>query len=201
MVLGREVGAKVNLLVIIDHYSKWTEIVVVKNKKGSTVRDAFIKGWFLKFGAPAIIVSDMGTEFQNSLWKELSALLQMELKPTPGYTPQQNSIVERDNAKIKYLIRTYAKTTTSWIPLLPFVQAALNQQPHTALAGLSPYQVVFGMRPRDPIEVMKDVSLLSPPTYSPSTSIFNVAQVTGEGQWRFRILIYWLYTIFGNMPF
>ena len=175
-------GATMNLLVMIDHYSKWTEIVALKTKKASDVQAAFINNWFLRYSAPRVIVSDCGKEFLNNLIGEMMQIMQVEVRPTTGYSPQQNSIVERDNGKIKQFLKMYASSNTSWLKLLPYVQAALNIQPHTALAGLSPYEVVFGQKSNDPAAIMVNKA----PPYLTTSSIWNVAQLIEGTHQRYR---------------
>jgi hypothetical protein len=59
------------LLVCIEHFFKWVEVIPLKSKKPSETRDAFIQAMLTRFGAPAEVPTDRGGEFEAEFAKML----------------------------------------------------------------------------------------------------------------------------------
>jgi hypothetical protein len=59
------------LLVCIEHFSKWVEVVPLRSKKPSEVRDAFVQAVLTRFGAPAEVLTYRGGEFEAEFAKML----------------------------------------------------------------------------------------------------------------------------------
>ena len=57
------------MLVCIEHFSKWVEVIPLKSKKPSEVRDAFSQAVLTRFGAPAEVLTDRGGEFEAEFAK------------------------------------------------------------------------------------------------------------------------------------
>lgn len=51
------------LLVMVCAFSKWIEAVPLSTKASSTVADVFHREIVCRFGLPAVVRSDRGTEF------------------------------------------------------------------------------------------------------------------------------------------
>ena len=62
---------KVHILHIVDHATRFSAAALVKSKKKEEIAEAFINNWIPIFGAPKIILSDNGGEFNNELLREL----------------------------------------------------------------------------------------------------------------------------------
>ena len=56
---------KVHILYILDHTTQFSMVTVVKSKKKEETVEAFIKNMIATFGAPHVILSDNGGEFNN----------------------------------------------------------------------------------------------------------------------------------------
>ena len=55
------------VLVITDHFSKYTKVIAMLNQQAHTVAAVMDKKWILVFGAPRNIHSDQGTLFESEL--------------------------------------------------------------------------------------------------------------------------------------
>jgi hypothetical protein len=51
-------------MVCVEHFSKWCEIIPIKDKNSTTTRDAFIAAVLTRFGSPADVLKDLGGEFE-----------------------------------------------------------------------------------------------------------------------------------------
>ncbi|KAI3408517.1 hypothetical protein GPALN_016340 [Globodera pallida] len=64
--IGRSRAHNRYVLVIVDHFSKWTVAEPIPDKSAGTIARAFVENFVLIYGAPKRIHSDMGREFVNS---------------------------------------------------------------------------------------------------------------------------------------
>ena len=101
---------------------------------------------FCIFGAPAILQSDNGLEFANSIITELAAMWN-GLKIVHGKTrhSQSQNSVERANRDIEDILFSLMdkNCTSKWSERLRFVQVRKNNALHHGLK-CSPYEVTFG---------------------------------------------------------
>ena len=79
---GRE-----NVLVMTDIYSKFTQAVVTRDQKATTVAKILFKNWFLPFGIPGRIHSDQGRNFESEIISELCKLYGVQKSCTTSYHP------------------------------------------------------------------------------------------------------------------
>jgi transposase InsO family protein len=57
--------------------------------------DALIAGWISRYGVPAQLTSDRGTQFTSAIWDAMCQRLGIQHQPTPAFHPQANCMVER----------------------------------------------------------------------------------------------------------
>ncbi len=62
------------LLVAIDHFSRYSSLIPLKNKTVKIVATAFINKVFCKFNTPKVLLSNNGAEFNNSILTEICNL-------------------------------------------------------------------------------------------------------------------------------
>ena len=62
-----------NVLMITDHFTRYTVAVVMKDQTAKTVVKVFYKHFIAVFGAPAKLLSDRGVNFTSALVEELCA--------------------------------------------------------------------------------------------------------------------------------
>jgi len=53
------------VLVLIDAYTKWIELVPLRTKTAAEVATAILHEWILRYGPPLVLISDQGKEFHN----------------------------------------------------------------------------------------------------------------------------------------
>jgi hypothetical protein len=58
---------------MIDAFSSYVECVPTPNKEAATIYQAFLRGWVAQCSFCDRLNSDLGSEFHNGLFKELSA--------------------------------------------------------------------------------------------------------------------------------
>ena len=55
------------MMVVTDYYTKYTKIFPLRDHKAATCARAFVRGWVLFLGAPLMMHSDQGREFESDL--------------------------------------------------------------------------------------------------------------------------------------
>ena len=137
------------LLCCIDHLSGWAEAIPIASKKAETVQEAFLNNIVARYGIPRILISDNGGEFTGAAFEKWLREFGVSHRLTSPYNPQCNGMTERFNATIqKLLLKLTGGNPRKWSEYLSSALYAyrITQGP----AGLSPYQAVYGQKPRLP---------------------------------------------------
>jgi cleavage and polyadenylation specificity factor subunit 1 len=75
------------ILTIIDRSTRWLEAVPMCGMEAATWADALVSGWISRFGVPAILTTDRGTQFSSVLWSLLCQRLGICHVMTTSYHP------------------------------------------------------------------------------------------------------------------
>ena len=102
----------------------------------------------MKFGLPAEIRSDNGSEYINTELTHLCNYFEIQFKPCTTYAPWTNGLVEGTNRIIGQFIRTLVnEKNNNGSRSSKFFPYAYNTQYQTQLF-MSPYEVVFNHKPQ-----------------------------------------------------
>ena len=143
-----------NVLVLQDHFSKYVVAYVVKDQTARTAAETLRIGYFGLFGAPAYLVSDQGKAFTGHVITHLCELYGVQKLRTSPYHAQTNGQVEHMNQMIIRMIRKLEEDRKAcWSEHLPELLMAYNAT-HSAVTGYSPYYLLFGRRPRIPVDYL-----------------------------------------------
>ena len=82
------------IFTIIDRTTRWIEAVPLKEMSAATCCQAFFSHWVSRFGGPATVMSDRGTQFTSDTWQQLCKSLGMKHVTTTSYHPQANRMEE-----------------------------------------------------------------------------------------------------------
>ena len=136
------------ILVIKDALTRYVEIVPIKAKNELVIAKELVEKIYCRHGAPAILISDNGTEFINELMKQICVLLNIGRISTTPYHPQANGLVEQHNATLKSMLAVYVnRFQDDWDLYLPHVAYAYNTTISTA-TGFTPFCMLYGREAR-----------------------------------------------------
>ncbi|XP_023341697.1 uncharacterized protein LOC111711545 [Eurytemora carolleeae] len=63
------------LLTMIDRTTRWPEVVRLSSISAESCVCAFISTWISRFGVPAVLTSDRGSQFTSSIWNGVCSVL------------------------------------------------------------------------------------------------------------------------------
>ena len=86
-----------NVLVIVDHFTRYTRAYVTKDQKVSTAAKTLYEGFIPIFRAPKRILTDQGKAFTSELVEQLCSQSGISQSTTTAYHPQGNGQVEHSH--------------------------------------------------------------------------------------------------------
>ena len=144
------VSAKGNryILTVIDHFTKWIELIPMRNQEAATVAKLLFERVICTHGCPIQILTDQGTNFESKLFHELCKFLEIDKIRTTPYQPSTNGCIERFHATVHSLIARWVdKHQRHWDQILPAVAFAYRTSVHES-TGFTPFLLTFGREAR-----------------------------------------------------
>ena len=137
------------VLTVVDMCTRWVQFVPLKSKFAAEVMLALCHTWFAVHGVPQFILSDRGKEFMGVVSTICEAAKIKQIRTTPQH-PQSNGLCEVQHKTLtrELKIRLARRYKPMWSDLLPEIQFAINVSVDELTPGISPFQLVFGRRPR-----------------------------------------------------
>ena len=120
------------VLVISDHFSKYTEAYALKDQTAESVARVLVREWFVKKGPPEELHSDKGSNFESKLIEEICKLYDIDKTRTSPYHPQGDGQVERFNKTLMSIVKGLIAKHKEWDETLPFAFSAYNATIHDA---------------------------------------------------------------------
>lgn len=100
----------VNLLVMMDLYSKFVEIELIYEANSLSACKAFQNGWLLKYGPSLQVLCDSGVHFTSNHFRNLCQQNTIKLIHTSTGNPQGNGVVERVMQTINEILQIFKGT-------------------------------------------------------------------------------------------
>ena len=142
-----------NVLVITDHFTRYTQAVPTKNQKALTVAKVLVEKYFVHYGLPTRIHSDQERDFESRLIKETLKILGIRKSHTTPYHPQGNPQPERFNRTLLSMLGTLSQEEKwQWSQQVVHLVHAYNSTKCDA-TGYSPYFLMFGREAQLPVDV------------------------------------------------
>jgi len=142
-------------LTIIDRFTRWPEAIPLHDSLAETCAEALCRVWIARFGAPEVIVTDQGRQFESVLFKELSQLMGFKRNRSTAYHPQSNGLLERWHRTLKATLMSYNEER--WTKALPLVLLGLRTTLREEFLA-SPAELVYGETIRLPGDFLQENS-------------------------------------------
>ena len=142
-------GGYDNIITAIDVFSRYLFAYPVTRITAPAVAkiimDILCKHTYL----PTTIITDMGTQFDSQVTKEIAAVLNIELKPATTKHAQTIGLLERTHASVKaHLKAAIGEFRNIWHKFLPLAVLNHNTTYHATL-GCEPTRVFHGRIPHN----------------------------------------------------
>ena len=134
---------QMNFLVYSDSYSRWLEVVRLKDTTALTVTTQ-LRNIFANIGIPEVLVSDNGVQLSQST-KFTTFLLENGIRyiPVPTYSPWSNGLAEVCVRIFKSHMEKLGVDVTNVSTLLPRFLLNYRATPHS-VTGVSPAKRMMG---------------------------------------------------------
>ena len=160
-------SGNIGMLIILDHFSKFTFLKPVKKFTSSKVIEILQSDIFNCYGVPEYVVSDNGSQFRSKDFEHFLLKYGIKHVCTAVYSPQSNAS-ERVNRSINAALRAYIqKDQRLWDEYVGSVNCSLRKSIHSSV-GKSPYEILFGqsmvLHGQD-YKLMRELDLLNQPCF------------------------------------
>ncbi|RDX83445.1 Retrovirus-related Pol polyprotein, partial [Mucuna pruriens] len=141
------------LIVAVDYFTKWIEAEPVATITTERVKHFYWKKIVCRFGIPAEIVSDNGTQFASKATAEFCQGLKIKQVFTSIKHPQSNGQAEAANKVIlRGLRKRLEEAKGRWAEELHQVLWSYHTTPHSS-TNETPFRLTFGTEAMIPVEI------------------------------------------------
>ena len=117
-------------LIVVDDYSKWPEVVRMRNctTASATIRE--LRHIFSRNGMPVMLVSDQGPQFTSDEFSKFMTDNQIKHVTSPTYSPKSNGLAERFVQTFKYSMKKMYENSTDLDRNLANLLLTYRNTPH-----------------------------------------------------------------------
>lgn len=134
-----------HILVIVDALTRFVKLYPSETTNATETVD-HVEKFVTGFGAPDILISDRGTAFTSSLFKEFCEKYCITHRLIASHYPQANSLAEKQMRAIVPLIVASLSVEEQWDEKLDVVERNLNCAMNK-ITGFSPFEMLYGYQP------------------------------------------------------
>jgi hypothetical protein len=146
-----------SVLVVTDYFTKWTEVVALKNMTHREVIEFTTEHIIHRFGIPHTLTIDQGASFMSKEVHEFAELCRIKLLNSSPYYAQANGHVESSNRTwISLIKKKISDNPKHWHKILFEALWAHRISKHRA-TKVSPFELVYGQEAVLPVEISLNV--------------------------------------------
>ena len=136
------------ILCIIDEVTNYLITVPIHQAKSEEVGEAHIENITTKYCVPEYIIIDQDSAFMSSLMTYLLNKFNIKIKTVPPYNHQPLQAEHGIKSLPTILTKHLTNLGQMWPKYLPFTTFAHNTFDTPNLRNYSPYELIFGRKPR-----------------------------------------------------
>ena len=136
------------ILCIIDKVTNYIIAAPIKQSRSEEVGEALINSVFSKYCIPDFIIMDLDSAFMSLLMNYLFKRLGIKIKTVVPYNHQSLQAEHGIKSLSNILTKHLTKSGEMWPDYLPFATLAHNTYNFPNLSNYSPYELVFGGKPK-----------------------------------------------------
>ena len=144
----------VYILTCQDYFSKWVECFALPNQEAELVARVLVEQVFCRYGFPAKLLSDKGSNFESRLFQEMCRVMGVTKLRTSSYKPSCNGLIERFHRCLHAMLtKVMSENQKDWDEHLPFVLSVYRSTVHST-TNFTPNYLVFGRENRAPMDLV-----------------------------------------------
>ncbi|KXZ48232.1 hypothetical protein GPECTOR_29g136 [Gonium pectorale] len=135
------------VMVCVEHFTKYAEFIPLRSKTAAETARGLLE-LISRFGAPAEVVTDRGTEFEAEFQLLLERCYVDHRLTSPNH-PQADGAAERLVQEVKSALRKHCQETgcnNKWDQYLPWLALAYRCSPQ-ASTRMAPFVLLYGAPP------------------------------------------------------
>jgi len=141
------------LVVAVDYFTKWIKGEPLSTISSAKIRSFTFKNIICRFGIPAEIVTDNGTQYADKNFRLMLEGLRVKQHFTSVEHPQSNGQAEAANKVIlNRLKRRLDSAKGNWVEQLYHVLWSYRTTPYST-TGETPYKLTYGADAVIPVEI------------------------------------------------
>jgi hypothetical protein len=144
------------VLVATDYFTKWTEVVALKNMTHREVIEFITEHIIHRFNIPQTFTTDQETSFMSKEVREFAELYRIKLLNSSPYYAQANGQAESSNRTLINLIKRRSDNPKHWHKILFEALWAHRISKHSA-TKVSSFELVYGQETMLPVEISLNV--------------------------------------------
>ena len=94
-----------HILVLIDHHTRWVELVALPEPTAELVAEAIFEQWISCWGTMRALLTDTGRQFTARLLRQLTNVYGIKHIYISPYNPRGNSVVESYMHTLKTMLK------------------------------------------------------------------------------------------------
>ena len=138
-------------LILVDNFSKSTDLIPMPNEEAETIANAVATGWIYRHGPPMIMINYQAPNVGGDKIRDLLARFGIEKRHSSPYHSQGDGQAERGIRTTKQVMRRVLTERNiernSWSTLLPEINYIINSVPNSS-TKYTPFKVFYGTDPK-----------------------------------------------------
>jgi hypothetical protein len=138
------------ILTFQDDLSKFLIAIPIPQQDAETIARKFVLEIALRFGAPAQILTEQGSNFLSELFKNACKLLRIKKIQTTAFHPESNGGLKRSHKVLAEYLRHYVSADqANWDQYVPYAVYVYNTTVHSG-TKFTPFELVYGFKSEVP---------------------------------------------------
>ena len=137
-----------HILCVIDKATNYMITAPIKHSRSEEVRQALINDVISKYCVPDYMIMDLDSAFMSSLMNYLFKRLVIKIKTVAPYNHQSLQTEHVIKSLSNILTKHLTGLGEMWPDYLPFATLAYNTYNSPNVSNYSPYELVFGRKPK-----------------------------------------------------
>ena len=153
------------ILCVIDEVTNYMITAPIKHSRSEEVGEALIDDVISKYCVPDYMIMDLDSAFVSFLINYLFKRLGIKIKTVAPYNHQSLQAEHGIKALTNILTKHLTGLGEMWTDYLPFATLAHNTYNSPNLSNYSPYELVFGRKPKLLLDLETDPDIKVSATY------------------------------------